>query len=105
MRGESDRRSGLFIAALLFPLLVAEAKEPWDAGPFKTEPKVLLAAANAKAPPREPVELLLEDVVYDFDSAGRRTLTWRRVYRMLDAKAAGKPWDVAFMQWRPWYQD
>jgi transglutaminase-like putative cysteine protease/tetratricopeptide (TPR) repeat protein len=99
------RRALRVVAVVVCPLLGAEAKEPWDEGPFKTEPRALLAAASSQPRPKEPVEVLLEDVAYDFDLAGRRSLTWRRIYRVLDAKAAGKPWDVAWMVWRPWFQD
>src|SRR5262249_11893551 len=40
-----------------------------------------------------------------FDAEGRRTLTWRRVYRVLDAKAVTKDYSDAWAYWSPWYQE
>ena len=92
----------LFIA-LLGSLPVAAA-EPWGSEPFTADPKTLLTAANAGPRTTTPVEVLLDDTSYVFDAKGARTLTWRRLYRVLDAKAA-RGYETASAVWHPWYQD
>ena len=83
----------------------AGASEPWDAAPFTADPARMLEAASAGPRPTAPAEVLLDESKAVFDAEGKRTLTWRRVIRVLDAKAAGKAYETAWMPWRPWYQE
>ncbi|MGO9767178.1 MAG: DUF3857 domain-containing protein [Myxococcaceae bacterium] len=95
--------SSVLSLSLLFSLPAASA-EPWDSAPFSADPKALLTAADAGPRPRTPVESLLDDTSYVFDAAGVRTLSWHRLYRVLDAKAA-RGYETATAVWHPWYQD
>ena len=81
------------------------AAEPWEGAPFTGDPAAILRAAAAGPRPTAPVEILLDEAKAAFDAEGRRTLFWRRVYRVLDAKAAGKMYETAWAHWSPWFQD
>lgn len=83
----------------------ASARPAWDVGPLMTPPAALLRAAAARpAPQGVAFELLLEESRLVFDGAGRKTDTWRRVYRVLDVKAL-EGWSEAAVQWRPWQME
>jgi len=91
--------------ALLPRAVGAVEPPPWESSPFTADPRAILAAAERdSAGVKEPVALLLTDVRFTFDEAGRVTRTWHRVYRVLTA-GAHESWSSIEESWSPWHQE
>src|SRR5262245_6232563 len=76
-------------AATPSPAHAPPSAPPWLGAPFSAEPADLLRAARAEAAADQPAVILLEDVRYTFDAAGRATRRERMVYLVLTAEGAG----------------
>jgi tetratricopeptide (TPR) repeat protein len=86
-----------------FSLLAAEV---WDGAPFASDPKALLAAAEAVQPakPEEGVLVLLDEATVTFDAQGHSTRVERLIYRVLDESGV-EAWSTIDTYWSPWYHE
>ncbi|ABC80262.1 DUF3857 domain-containing protein [Anaeromyxobacter dehalogenans] len=95
------------LAAASLSLLAARAGAagaPWEGAPFSADPKAMLAAAQALAPPRAAgVDVLLEEGRFRYDARGALTLEHRLVFRLLTAEAA-RSWSRVERSYAPWQQ-
>ena len=86
------------------PAPPAAAAAPWEGAPFTAGAgAVALAAAKVKAEEDDDVVVLLMEVSYGFDEAGRETYSQRLVYRILNANAH-ESWSTVEEGWEPWHQ-
>ncbi len=92
-------------AALALALAAPDAAAPWvAAAPFQADPREVLRAAEALAPPAQAdVDVLLDEVSLAFDAAGRATGTWRTVFRPMTREAASR-WAEVLRVWTPWHE-
>jgi tetratricopeptide (TPR) repeat protein len=97
------RKSALALLFLLFPL-AAFAADPWEGAPFASDPKVLLAAAEAVSAGEAGVIVLLDEASHTFDAKGGSVMTQRLVYRIADESAIDN-WSSINAPWAPWYQE
>ena len=80
------------------------AAAPWEAAPFTADPgAVALAAAQVKGEEGDDAVVLLMEVGYSYDAAGRETYSQRLVYRILTA-SAHESWSTVEESWEPWHQ-
>ncbi|MDQ3282621.1 MAG: DUF3857 domain-containing protein [Acidobacteriota bacterium] len=101
--------SSLRALALSFLLLFSFAvfaADPWDGAPFTSDPKALLAAAEAVRPqkPEQGVIILLDEANVTFDAQGRSTRVDRLIYRVIDESAVDA-WSSIETSWSPWYHE
>jgi transglutaminase-like putative cysteine protease/tetratricopeptide (TPR) repeat protein len=76
----------------------------WDEAPFSAPAAELLrAAASAQPPQPANVVVLLQERRYEFDAAGRATLSMRLVYRV-DSQAGVEGWSSIGEYWQPWHE-
>ena len=96
----------LSAAALCLALAssVFAAGDPWDAAPFTSDPKALLAAAAAIPDDDAGVVVLLDEAKHVFDDKGGSASTQRLVYR-IGAESAIDEWGSVNAPWAPWYQE
>ena len=101
-------RATLHAAALLLsffgPSLLGA--EVWDGIPYASDPKALLAAAEA-VPPTEPeaaVVVLLDESVVTIGTDGRATRVDRLIFRVL-SQSAVDGWATIETTWSPWFHD
>ncbi|HEX8254841.1 MAG TPA: DUF3857 and transglutaminase domain-containing protein, partial [Thermoanaerobaculia bacterium] len=82
------------------------AAEVWDGAPFASDPKALLAAAEAIQPqkPDDGVIVLLDEAHVTFDAQGRSTRVERLIYRIVNDSGVDG-WDTIETSWSPWYQE
>lgn len=96
------------LALVLFLSLTGSvhAAEPWEGVPFSSDPKVLLAAANAVAPKDadEGVVVLLDEARYSFNEKGLATRTERLIFRVVE-QAWAENWATIETGWSPWYEE
>jgi len=94
------------VVLFLFATLSAFAGDPWDGAPFSSDPKALLAAAEAVKPekPEEGVIVLLDEARVTFDAQGRSTRVDRLIYRVYDESAV-EGWAEIETSWSPWYHE
>jgi transglutaminase-like putative cysteine protease/tetratricopeptide (TPR) repeat protein len=93
--------------ALSFVFAVSvSAAEVWDGAPFASDPKALLAAAEAVKPgkPEHGVVVLLDEESVTFDEKGLSTRVERLIYRVVDESAVDG-WDTIETGWSPWYHE
>jgi tetratricopeptide (TPR) repeat protein/transglutaminase-like putative cysteine protease len=64
---------------------------------------VALAAAQVKSEEGDDAVVLLMEVSYGYDAAGRETYSQRLVYRILSANAH-ESWSTVEESWEPWHQ-
>ena len=90
----------VFLSSSLF------AAEPWEGVPFTSDPKAMLAAAEAVRPakPEEGVIVLLDEAHVTFDASGRSTRVEHLVYRVIDESAVDG-WSTIETTWSPWYHE
>lgn len=82
----------------------AAAAAPWEGAPFTADAgAVALAAAQVKGEEDDDVVVLLLEVSYGYDEAGRETYSQRLVYRILNANAH-ESWSTVEEGWEPWHQ-
>ncbi|HEY4574791.1 MAG TPA: DUF3857 domain-containing protein, partial [Thermoanaerobaculia bacterium] len=80
------------------------AAAPWEAAPFTADPgAVALAAAQVRSEADDDAVVLLMEVSYGYDAAGRETYSQRLVYRILNANAH-ESWSTVEESWEPWHQ-
>lgn len=96
----------LALAVLVLSSFSAFAADPWDGAPFTSDPKALLAAAEAIKPekPEEGAIVLLEETTVTFDAKGRSTRVERLVYHVYDESAVDG-WSSFETSWSPWYHE
>ena len=112
----STRKSLLVLSALLGLALPSGAARPaqtttppaavapWEAAPFTAGPgAVALAAAQVKSEEGDDAVVLLMEVSYSYDAAGRETYSQRLIYRLLSANAH-ESWSTVEESWEPWHQ-
>ena len=100
---KSIRASALLLLVLfVFPL----SAEVWDGAPFASDPKELLAAAEAVKPQKadDGVIVLLDEATVTFDAQGRSTRVERLIYRILNDSGV-EGWDTIETAWSPWYHE
>jgi tetratricopeptide (TPR) repeat protein len=92
--------------SLLLCLSAALHAEIWDGTPFTSDPKAMLAAAEAIQPlkPEEGVIVLLDETVVTFDASGRSTRVDRLIFRVIDESAV-EGWSEIGTSWSPWYHE
>lgn len=73
---------------------------PFGDAPFTGDPAEIVDLMARLAPSDEDVEVLLEDVRYEFDAKGTRTARFRRVFRIL-TPAGVKGWASFSVGWSP----
>lgn len=100
-------RSTLLALALTLAAPALAAKPaPWDGAPFAAPAAEVARAAQALPPPAgeegSDVDFLLEESTFSFDAAGRQTMTFRQVVKLLSPGAV-ESWRVE-VPWSPWYQ-
>jgi len=105
MRVSSFCAAAVLILGAFQPAATAEADEPWDGPALTAPPAVMLrAAAAGPAPENADIEMLLEEVCYEFDQQGRQCSTVRRVYRCLTEHGVESgAWSVG--EWSPWHEE
>jgi transglutaminase-like putative cysteine protease len=82
------------------PLLAQQ--EPWDAPPFSSDPKALVAAAEKVPTGDSDVVALLDEAVYTYDASGRGHTAWRSIYRVVGESAIERLGEVS-APWAPWF--
>jgi tetratricopeptide (TPR) repeat protein len=94
----------LALALLCLSSSTLFAAEVWDGAPFGSDPKALLAAAEAVKPakPEEGVIVLLDEATVTFDEKGHSTRVERLIYRVLDESGV-ENWSTIDTYWSPWY--
>jgi len=82
------------------------AAEVWDGAPFASDPKALLAAAQAITPqkPEEGVIVLLDETTVKFQADGSSTRVERLIFRITDESAVDG-WATIETSWQPWYHE
>ncbi len=86
------------------PAAPPAAAAPWEGAPFTADAgAVALAAAKVKGEEDDDVVVLLMEVSYGYDEAGRETYSQRLVYRILNANAH-ESWSTVEEGWEPWHQ-
>ncbi|MFL6234730.1 MAG: DUF3857 domain-containing protein [Thermoanaerobaculia bacterium] len=86
------------------PAAPAATATPWEGAPFTADAgAVAQAAAKVKAEEDDDVVVLLMEVSYTFDEAGRETYSQRLVYRILNANTH-ESWSTVEEGWEPWHQ-
>ncbi len=104
----SAPRCALLAFATLLVLLSPRAGhagrgDGWvDLPPFEASPGDLIEAADAEGTEGDVV-LLLQDIGYSWDAAGRATSTLHQVY-VVRTKAALEGWGLTEARWSPWHQ-
>lgn len=95
----------LCLASLSFSAALSAA-EVWDGAPFASDPKALLAAAEAVKPekPDAGVIVLLDETIVRFEADGRSTRVDRLIFRVLDESAV-EGWATIETSWQPWYHE
>ncbi|HEY0158421.1 MAG TPA: DUF3857 domain-containing protein [Thermoanaerobaculia bacterium] len=98
-----SRASALLLVLLSVSPLSAEV---WDGAPFASDPKALLAAAEAVKPqkPDDGVIVLLDEATVTFGADGRSTRVERMIYRVNNDSGVDG-WDTIETGWAPWYQE
>ncbi len=82
----------------------AAIADPWEAAAFTADPgAIALAAAKVKAEEDDDVVVLLMEVGYSLDEAGRETYTQHLVYR-IQSSNAHESWSTVEESWEPWHQ-
>ncbi|HEX2123055.1 MAG TPA: DUF3857 domain-containing transglutaminase family protein, partial [Thermoanaerobaculia bacterium] len=89
------------LLALASPLFAAD---PWDAAPFSSDPKTLLAAAEAISAGEAGAVVLLNETTHTFDDKGGSVTTARVVYRIANDSAIAR-WGSVNAPWAPWVQE
>lgn len=94
------------LALSLFVAVRLSAADVWDGAPFTSDPKELLAAAEAVKPAKAEhgVVVLLDEESVTFDEKGLATRVERLIYRVIDESAIDG-WDTIEAAWSPWYHD
>lgn len=100
------RRVVCAVVVVLSVAVSARAAQPWNAAPFSSDPKALLAAAEEVKPKSsdEGVVVLLDEAHYTFDEKGLMTHTQRLVFRVVD-EAWAENWSSIDAAWSPWYEE
>ncbi|HVR40910.1 MAG TPA: DUF3857 domain-containing protein [Thermoanaerobaculia bacterium] len=88
----------------LIPLALFAADEPWDAPPFTSDPKALVAAAEQVPAADSSVIVLLSDTTWTFESDGRFRAVERPLLRVVDEQGIEDAATVS-TPWAPWYHD
>ncbi|MCL4523463.1 MAG: DUF3857 domain-containing protein [Acidobacteria bacterium] len=95
----------LLSLALVSGQTPATSDEPWVNAPLSADPQaVLKAAASVEAKPGEDAVVLFEEYRFEFEADGRKTRTWRMVYRVA-SEAGAQNWASIQNDWQPWNQD
>jgi transglutaminase-like putative cysteine protease/Flp pilus assembly protein TadD len=94
------------LSLFLVSSAAAFAADVWDGAPFASDPKALLAAAEAIQPKKasEGVIVLLDEAIVTFDADGRSSRVERLIYRVIDQSAVDG-WSTIETSWSPWYHE
>jgi tetratricopeptide (TPR) repeat protein/transglutaminase-like putative cysteine protease len=95
------------LAALAWPLMTAAlsaSTAPWQSAPFAAAPAEVLQAATADSPKDADVVVLSTYVHYVYDAEGKKTVTERRVFRIINETAISG-WSAVTAPYAPWYQE
>jgi tetratricopeptide (TPR) repeat protein len=92
------------VAFLFLVSPIIAAQQPWNGVPFQAPPAAVLAAAGDAATGESDVVVLLDELHYSFDEAGRATASSRLVFRIVDESAIDD-WSTVETEWVPWYHE
>jgi tetratricopeptide (TPR) repeat protein len=96
-------RVAVFAAVITLCGSVLFASDPWDAAPFSSDPKELIAAAE-KVPSEAGFVVLLDEAHYSFEADGKSHTTQRHMFRIVDDSAVDGLGTIE-VPWAPWYND
>ncbi|HEV7489110.1 MAG TPA: DUF3857 domain-containing protein [Thermoanaerobaculia bacterium] len=96
-------RVAVFAAVVSLCGSVLFASDPWDAAPFSSDPKELIAAAE-KVPSEAGFVVLLDEAHYSFEADGKSHTTQRHMFRIVDDSAVDGLGTIE-VPWAPWYND
>jgi len=96
-------RVAVFAAVVSLCGSVLFASDPWDAPPFASDPKELIAAAE-KVPSDAGFVVLLDEAHYSFEADGKSHTTQRHMFRVIDDSAVDGLGTIE-VPWAPWYND
>jgi tetratricopeptide (TPR) repeat protein len=96
-------RVAVFAAVVTLCGSVVFASDPWDAAPFSSDPKELIAAAE-KVPSDVGFVILLDEAHYSFEADGKSHTTQRHMFRIVDDSAIEGLGTIE-VPWAPWYND
>jgi tetratricopeptide (TPR) repeat protein len=96
-------RVAVFAAVVILCGSVVFASDPWDAAPFSSDPKELIAAAE-KVPSDVGFVILLDEAHYSFEADGKSHTTQRHMFRIVDDSAIEGLGTIE-VPWAPWYND
>src|SRR5437764_10681644 len=96
-------RVAVFAAVIALCGSVVFASDPWDAAPFASDPKELIAAAE-KVPSDAGFVVLLDEAHYSFEADGKSHTTQRHMFRVIDDSAVEALGTIE-VPWAPWYND
>jgi len=96
-------RVAVFAAVVSLCGSVLFASDPWDAAPFASDPKDLIAAAE-KVPSDAGFVVLLDEAHYSFEADGKSHTTQRHMFRIVDDSAIEALGTIE-VPWAPWYND
>jgi len=103
MRGPFLR--GWICVAIFCGAAQAADKFPWEADAFSSAPEATLkAAAQLASPENAEVDILLDEMKFEFDASRRVRKTWHRMYRLLN-KEALDDWSVITAEWSGWHEE
>lgn len=94
----------LRLGLLFFCAVQLRATDVWSAPPFTLDPTVVRQAAAA-VPPKKDAEatVLVSDVRFQFDEAGRLVQTRHLIYRIENQEGV-KDWAETSGRWESWHQ-
>ena len=93
----------VLVAAGLCCIQAGYGAEPWDTAFSKDQAQLLAASKSATVPEGADVVILLNDLRYSIDSAGRTTTTLRKLYRVITSDAVDE-WSALEQEYEPWHE-
>ncbi|HKW74793.1 MAG TPA: DUF3857 domain-containing protein [Terriglobales bacterium] len=98
------RTAQSLVAILLLAGICVAGADPLDGPSFSATPESLQQAAAAiKAQKDTAATVLLSEMQFRFDAAGRCTETYHSIYRIENSEGV-KGWAETSGKWEPWYQ-
>jgi tetratricopeptide (TPR) repeat protein len=97
-------RVAVFAAVVSLCGSVLFASDPWDAAPFSSDPKELIAASEKVSSGDAGFVVLLDEAHYSFEADGKSHTTQRHMFRIVDDSAIEGLGTIE-VPWAPWYND
>ncbi len=100
----SPRLLQLFLISVVCLTAQLHATDIWDVPAFSATPEALRQACDAVRPGKDSeATVLLNEMHFTFDSAGRAIEVRHRIYRV-DTQEGVNGWSEVSAQWAPWHQ-